>query len=427
MEILQDRYEIQRQLGKKAGRQTLLARDRTTQSLVILKLLTFNADFEWDDLKLFEREIETLKALDHPAIPKYLDSFELKSPTQKGFGLVQSYLEAPSLKEHLEAGRTFSEREVKQIVRSLLEILQDLHDRHPPIIHRDIKPSNILLNSPGKIYLIDFGSVQTLATQAGKTVTVVGTYGYMPPEQFGGISAPASDLYSVGMSAIALLTRQHPADLPQENLQVQFESSLVVSPHFATWLNKITHPNPMQRFNSSRQALAALDGALDAIPQFPARSRNTAADYMKEALIESTAVGITTCAIAGVVVGICSSLIVGPTAVFFAFLFSIVGGIWGFAVGLFNGLVVGLVTRLGFYPLKRPELHLLVASAASLASIALLTWVAFTVSQSYYERFPPYDDRYSDFRSSVLPAIAFATVAMLFHNQHLIDKWHKNK
>ncbi len=58
---LHSRYKIQQRLGKKAGRQTLLARDKQTQELVVVKLLTFSSDFNWDDLKLFEREAETLQ------------------------------------------------------------------------------------------------------------------------------------------------------------------------------------------------------------------------------------------------------------------------------------------------------------------------------------------------------------------------------
>ncbi len=72
-EILGERYEIQQQLAKKAGRRTLLARDLFSSELVVVKLLTFSDDFEWDDLKLFEREAQTLKALSNPAIPRYLD------------------------------------------------------------------------------------------------------------------------------------------------------------------------------------------------------------------------------------------------------------------------------------------------------------------------------------------------------------------
>ena len=190
------RYEVQQQLAKKAGRRTLLARNLETQELVIVKLLSFGSDFEWDALKLFEREAETLKALNHPSIPRYLDFFELDSPNSKGFALVQTYVEGKSLEEHLKAGRSFSESEVHLLAKAVLEILIYLHGQQPSVIHRDIKPSNILLadrgNSVGQVYLVDFGSVQTLAVKEGGTITVVGTYGYMPPEQFGdGGQAPA--------------------------------------------------------------------------------------------------------------------------------------------------------------------------------------------------------------------------------------------
>jgi serine/threonine protein kinase len=115
MKLLHDRYQVEQSLGKKAGRQTLLARDLQTQELVVVKLLTFNHEFEWDDLKLFKREAETLKSLNHPAIPRYLDYFELESPTYKGVALVQSYIDAKSLDQHLKAGRSFSETDVQQL------------------------------------------------------------------------------------------------------------------------------------------------------------------------------------------------------------------------------------------------------------------------------------------------------------------------
>lgn len=110
-------------MGKQAGRQTLLARDKDTQALVVVKLLTFSNDFEWDDLKLFEREAETLKSLSHPAIPRYLDYFELNTPAGKGFALVQSYIEAKSLEEYLSAGRTFSEAELNWLAHELSDWL----------------------------------------------------------------------------------------------------------------------------------------------------------------------------------------------------------------------------------------------------------------------------------------------------------------
>lgn len=265
-ELFQGRYQILRQLSKahSTGRRTLLALDLPIQKRVVIKVLTFNNNnFRWEDLKLFEREAATLRALSHPAIPCYLDYFELDLPSEKGFVLVQTYIEAKSLQEYLEAGRTFSLKEAKQIAKSLLEVLTYLHHRQPSVIHRDIKPSNILLgnrsgNSPGQVYLVDFGSVQT-AIREGSTRTVTGTYGYMPPEQFGGRATPASDLYSLGATLIYLLTGKHPADLLEDDLQIQFEQFSHISPDFAAWLKWMTQPSLNCRLASAQEALKALE------------------------------------------------------------------------------------------------------------------------------------------------------------------------
>jgi len=254
-----NRYEVQQQLGKNAGRRTLLAADLSSQALVIIKLLTFSSDFEWADLKLFEREAETLKTLSHPHIPSYIDYFDLDLPEFKGFALVQSYIPGKSLQDCLKAGQTFSSGQIKQIAKALLEILVYLHDRHPPIIHRDIKPSNIMLAETGDIYLVDFGSVQTVIAREGGTMTVVGTYGYMPPEQFGGRTVPASDLYSLGATLLALITGSHPADLPQKELRIQFEDIVQLSPAFSFWLRKMTEPSLDRRFTSAHTTLQALE------------------------------------------------------------------------------------------------------------------------------------------------------------------------
>lgn len=260
-QILHDRYHIQWLLGRKPGRRTFMAIDIDDQLPIVIKLMLFSPDFTWDDLKLFEREAETLKSLNHPAIPKYLDFFEVETALGKGFALVQSYIEARSLQEWVQAGCTFSEDELKAIAKELLNILEYLHSRQPSVIHRDIKPSNVLLrnrsgNSPGQVYLVDFGSVQTAAH--GGTVTVVGTYGYMPPEQFGGRSLPASDLYGVGATLIFLATGQHPADLPQTNLQVEFKQLTTLSQPFIEWIEWLTDPSLAKRPTSTHDALQQL-------------------------------------------------------------------------------------------------------------------------------------------------------------------------
>lgn len=261
---LGDRYQLQQQLGKRVGRQTVLAVDRHTQQQVVIKLLFLGQEFEWQDLKLFEREAKTLQRLDHPAIPHYLDYLELNLPNRKGFALVQSYVSGKSLEQHLKAGRSFSETEVRELAKSLLEILAYLHEQTPPVIHRDIKPSNIILgdrsgNCINQVYLVDFGSVQHLAAHKGSTITVVGTYGYMPPEQFGGRTTPASDLYGLGTTLIGLVTGRHPTELPQQEFCIQFRDAASLKSDFADWLEQMTEPSLDRRFSSAHAALQALE------------------------------------------------------------------------------------------------------------------------------------------------------------------------
>jgi serine/threonine protein kinase len=427
---LHSRYEIQQRLGKKAGRQTLLARDKQTQELVVVKLLTFSSDFNWDDLKLFEREAETLQSLSHPAIPRYLDSFEVETPNGKGFALVQNYIEAKSLEEHLKNGRKFSEREVKQIAKSILEILTYLHAQKPPVIHRDIKPSNILLAcgtgkmpipqekpisdklggtgkmpmpqdkqiscgvgvSPAELtpplargaggdriselYLIDFGSVQTLATKEGKTVTVVGTYGYMPPEQFGGIALPASDLYSVGATLIALLTNKHPADLPQQDLRIQFEQITPINPEFTRWLKRMIEPSIDRRFKSAKEALEALEKPWN-IYKYPTAVTQyksiTTRELFKYAIVRNICVGSGVGTGNGALYGTAVFPFFGS---FFGALFSLIVGI---PLGFLNGLLVAIVTWLLFFPLDDPKLHRRTVTFISTLVGTVVSLVGFSI------------------------------------------------
>ncbi len=260
--ILNNRYEVLSQLGKKAGRRTIMARDLHSLELVIVKLLSFKDDFEWDDLKLFEREAQTLKKLSHPSIPGYIDYFEVETPLS-GFALVQTYIPTQTLEQYIKSGRVFTESEVKQIATKLLDILVYLHSMNPPVIHRDIKPSNILLadrtgNHVGDVYLIDFGSVQNAVVQEFGTRTVVGTYGYMPLEQFGDRTVPASDIYSLSATLVYLATGRHPADLPVRDGRIQFEDLTSLSAEFTQWLRAATEPTLETRIKSASEALAFL-------------------------------------------------------------------------------------------------------------------------------------------------------------------------
>jgi serine/threonine protein kinase len=272
-QILQNRYQFKQNLGQNASRQTWLAQDLRTQERVVVKLLTFSDRVQWDNLRLFEREAQVLKQLNHPQIPKYRDYFCLDD-RMLWFGLVQQYIPGSSLKELLTLGKTFTEQEVRAIAQNILNILVYLHSLSPPVLHRDIKPSNLIWGTPpykggagggfpyqgetGVVYLVDFGAVQDRAAAEGATFTVVGTYGYAPLEQLGGRATPASDLYALGATLIHLLTGVAPADLPQQDGRIQFADRVSLNPGFVRWLEQLTEPNLSGRFSTAQQALEAL-------------------------------------------------------------------------------------------------------------------------------------------------------------------------
>jgi serine/threonine protein kinase len=256
-QILGDRYQVERQIGKQTGRWTLLARDLQTQEQVVLKLLFVDEQLEWDDLKLFEREVEILQSLSHPSIPRYLGYFEHDLPNSRALVLIQAYVQGKSLEQCLQQGRLFNEVEAKQLATALLGVLTYLHNRSTPIIHRDIKPSNILLANR-QLYLVDFGSVKRITTSDSTSFTIVGTYGYMPPEQFSGRAVAASDLYSLGGTLLALVTGTHPSSLPRRGTRIDFGQITTITPEFADWLSWLYEPGLDRRVKTAQEALQAL-------------------------------------------------------------------------------------------------------------------------------------------------------------------------
>lgn len=262
--IVNQRYQLERQLGQNAGRETWLAKDIEKESeLVVVKFLAFGGSVQWEDLKLFEREANVLKQLDHPRIPKYRDYFSIDDRSL-WFGLVQEYIQGESLREYIANGHKFIESEVKQIAIAILKILIYLHELSPQVLHRDIKPSNLILTKnegeARNIYLVDFGAVQDKASAEGKSFTVVGTYGYAPMEQYGGRTVAASDLYALGATMIHLLTGLSPADLPQDDdAKIIFSDRTSASPHLVQWIQKLVEPTVKKRYPSARIALQALN------------------------------------------------------------------------------------------------------------------------------------------------------------------------
>ena len=174
---------------------------------------------------------------------------------------MQKFISGQSLDTLIENGWRTTEEEVIDLATQILEVLNYLHSFNPPVIHRDIKPQNIIRQSDGKVYLVDFGAVTDIYRQTliGSS-TIVGTYGYMPPEQFRGQVFPATDLYGLGATLLYLLTYSSPAEFPQKKLKIDFRPSVNVCEDFGDWLETMLEPIIEDRFQTASEALAVLKG-----------------------------------------------------------------------------------------------------------------------------------------------------------------------
>ena len=232
---------------------------------VVLKQLRLDRLQSWKVLELFERETRILKQLDHPQLPRYLDTFQIESDADTCLYLVCSWAEGESLLDKLAADWQPSQDEVWEIARQTLEILSYLHAFNPAIIHRDLKPGNLILSAEGVVRLVDLGAVQGVLNPDGGS-TVVGTFGYMPPEQFSDQSVPATDLYALGATLLHLLTGRYPSDLPRKGMKIQLPANLPLAADGRQWLDKLLAPEVEDRFQSAAQALASLAQKADASP-----------------------------------------------------------------------------------------------------------------------------------------------------------------
>lgn len=251
-------YQVIRELGRnrEEGRITYLAYDRKSQQQVVIKEFSCASNSaDWSGFKAYEHEAQILQKLNHPRIPRYLNSFT----TQTAFYLVMEFKKAVPL----SLRHRFHPEEIKQIALSILEILVYLQQRIDPIIHRDIKPENILIDQELNAYLVDFDLARVQSTETNLTSLVAGTPGFVPPEeQLGYPLSLASDLYSLGVTIICLLTNSCSINIDQlinSNSCFNFQKlAPQINLRFRSWLMGMVASKQQYRYANAADALAAL-------------------------------------------------------------------------------------------------------------------------------------------------------------------------
>ena len=210
--VLQKRYVALQPLVRGGFGRTFLAVDQS-QSIKPRCVIKQHAPVQGSSHKakeLFQQEAARLEQLGtHNRIPALLASFE-----QAGFQyLVQEFIDGPDLAQHLNQQGPLDEEQIWQLLRALLPIVRFIHDND--VIHRDIKPANIIRQqSDQQLFLVDLGAAKhATGTALAMTGTVIGSAEYVAPEQARGKATFASDIYSLGVTCIHLLTGVSPFNL----------------------------------------------------------------------------------------------------------------------------------------------------------------------------------------------------------------------
>jgi formylglycine-generating enzyme required for sulfatase activity len=262
MLLLRSHYVATRLLGQGGFGKTFLAidRDLPSQPRRVIKQFAYNdPGTAQRALGLFAREAEQLESLNHPQIPKLLGHFEENGQ----FYTIQEFVDGEDLEKSLSLDSAYTEAKVKAVLQSILPILDYIHSRK--IIHRDIKPANIMRRSADKqLFLIDFGAVMlATGTALAKTGTVIGSPEYAAPEQTRGKPNFASDIYSLGVTCIHLLTKIPPFDLYDDYKDDwDWKSHLSgnsVSAGFAQILDKLIARKLSVRYTSAAKILQDLN------------------------------------------------------------------------------------------------------------------------------------------------------------------------
>ncbi|MBD2293302.1 protein kinase [Anabaena sphaerica FACHB-251] len=279
-QTLGDRYVIVRLLGQGGFGRTYLAEDLNRfREACVLKEFSPQVQTPYVVQKakeLFQREASVLYQLKHHQIPRFRELLSMNLQGKEYLFLVQDHVEGETynslLNTRKQQGLRFTEIEVRQLLQQILPVLEYIHS--VGVIHRDISPDNLMLRNVDKLpVLIDFGGVKQVAAtvasqyyQSGEisssnSGTLLGKIGFAPPEQMQtGLVSPHSDLYALAVTVLVLLTGKQPQELiDTENLNWQWRREVNLSPVLGNILDKMLSPRPSDRYQSTRQVLAALN------------------------------------------------------------------------------------------------------------------------------------------------------------------------
>ncbi|MCD4785999.1 MAG: serine/threonine protein kinase [Candidatus Eremiobacteraeota bacterium] len=198
----------------------------------------------------FKREASILATLDHPNLPRITDYFV---DNNKEY-LVMDYVKGKTLEDEL--GENPGNLDIEHglvILSQLIDVLEYLHDREPPVIFRDLKPANIMITPDGNVKLIDFGIARIFSAGKQKDTVIMGTPGYAAPEQYGTKQSDLrSDIYGLGATLYFAVTGQDPADDP-----FHFDSPSKFNSDITERLNnailKCVQMDPEERFSNVRE------------------------------------------------------------------------------------------------------------------------------------------------------------------------------
>ncbi len=260
--LLRGRYRLEEVLGEHGAARTFAARGDEGNEVVVKELM-LRKTASMKEVELFERESQVLRSLDHPAIPRHLDHFVVERGKTVTFYTVVERVDGETLQAMLDS-RRFEQREVAELVVDLLAALRHLAAQSPVVVHRDIKPSNILVGADG-VRLVGFGAARVVAeTLHTAGSTMAGTYGYMAPEQLFGAAGPASDLYSVGATAVALLTRTSPDELLDDSRRIRWRHAASLSREMADAIDSMLALDPAERPKNLEALARRFEASADA-------------------------------------------------------------------------------------------------------------------------------------------------------------------